>query len=96
MVKNGVRYGVVGGRTGTAGGGGGSTDNRGRHRILAELNRLEQELKFLQSSYKTDDFTAQVLEGVSRPLANSNLINDEGEFKDLFQPWEEKYHKIKS
>lgn len=25
-----------------------STDNRGRHRILAELNRLEQELKFLQ------------------------------------------------
>lgn len=34
-----------------AGGGGGSTDNRGRHRILAELNRLEQELKFLQVSY---------------------------------------------
>ncbi|KAM5563631.1 hypothetical protein ABKV19_018315 [Rosa sericea] len=25
-----------------------STDNRGRHRVLAELNRLEQELKFLQ------------------------------------------------
>ncbi|CAL9023659.1 unnamed protein product [Prunus brigantina] len=33
---------------GSLAGGGGSTDNRGRHRILAELNRLEQELKFLQ------------------------------------------------
>ncbi|KAB2605403.1 guanine nucleotide-binding protein subunit gamma 1-like [Pyrus ussuriensis x Pyrus communis] len=34
--------GLVGGE------GGGSTDKRGRHRILAELSRLEQELKFLQ------------------------------------------------
>ncbi|CAN6690749.1 unnamed protein product [Malus baccata var. baccata] len=30
------------------GGGAGSTDKRGRHRILAELSLLEQELKFLQ------------------------------------------------
>lgn len=35
---------------GGGGGGGAATDKRGRHRILAELNRLEQELKFLQVS----------------------------------------------
>ncbi|KAL6271545.1 hypothetical protein ACE6H2_028456 [Prunus campanulata] len=61
-----------------AGGGGGSTDNRGRHRILAELNRLEQELKFLQEELgelerteKVSTICSELLpyaEGIADPL----------------------------
>ncbi|CAN6561229.1 hypothetical protein ACFX13_031802 [Malus domestica] len=41
-------------------GGGGSTDNRGRHRILAELSRLEQELKFLEEELEELERTENV------------------------------------
>ncbi|KAB2616108.1 guanine nucleotide-binding protein subunit gamma 1 [Pyrus ussuriensis x Pyrus communis] len=45
---------------GSVGGGGGSTDNRGRHRILAELSRVEQELKFLEEELEELERTENV------------------------------------
>ncbi|CAJ2627789.1 guanine nucleotide-binding protein subunit gamma 2-like [Trifolium pratense] len=43
-----------------AGGGGGGTDKRGKHRILAELKRLQQDTKFLQEELEELEKTENV------------------------------------
>ncbi|XP_050137838.1 guanine nucleotide-binding protein subunit gamma 2-like isoform X2 [Malus sylvestris] len=57
-------------------GGGGSTDNRGRHRILAELSRLEQELKFLEEELEELERTENVSTICSETIGPVNLVWD--------------------
>ncbi|CAI0448758.1 unnamed protein product [Linum tenue] len=61
---------------GTLGGDGGAADTRGKHRILAELKRIEQEISFLEEELgeleKTDSLST-VCEGF---LRNVEMIPD--------------------
>ncbi|XP_050235563.1 guanine nucleotide-binding protein subunit gamma 1-like [Mercurialis annua] len=60
------------------GGGGGSVgaDTRGRHRILAELKRVEQEIKFYQEEMEELENTENVSSVCAELLRNIQAIPD--------------------
>jgi Amt family ammonium transporter len=55
---------VSGGGGGGGGGASAGADTRGKHRILAELKRVEQEMKFLEVSLKLFFFVLDILNAI--------------------------------
>ncbi|KAG6776380.1 hypothetical protein POTOM_019886 [Populus tomentosa] len=70
---------VSGGVGGGGGGGGGTSagaDTRGKHRILAELKRVEQEIKFLEEELEELEKTDNVSTVCEELLRNMENIPD--------------------
>uniref|UniRef100_A0A2N9G711 G protein gamma domain-containing protein n=1 Tax=Fagus sylvatica TaxID=28930 RepID=A0A2N9G711_FAGSY len=61
---------------GGGGGGGGGADTRGRHRILAELKRVEQDSRFLEEELEELQKTENVSTLCEELLRNIETIPD--------------------